>query len=178
METINLISPSAEYAEDIMRFKQEILLANDDDSFAGCGSLGSCETIAEWLDVLKDMENIETCPEGFVTSNTYLAVRLSDNRIIGIIDLRHHIDHPILGLWGGHIGYSIRPSERGKGYGKEMLRLNLEKCRERGMTKVMVTCSPQNVASARTIIANGGVYEKDVQVDGEVIQRYWINFGV
>ena len=54
----------------------------------------------------------------------------------------------------------------------------MEKCRERRMTKVMVTCSPQNIASARTIIANGGVYEKDVQVDGEVIQRYWITFGV
>lgn len=117
-----------------MRFKQEVLLANDDDSFAGCGGLGD----------------------------------------IGIIDLRHHIDHPVLGLWGGHIGYSIRPSERGKGYAKEMLRLNLEKCRERGMDKVMVTCSPQNVASAKTIIANGGVYEKDVHVDGKVIQRYWI----
>lgn len=112
--------------------------------------------------------------EGFVTSNTYLAVRLCDNRIIGIIDLRHHIDHPVLGLWGGHIGYSIRPSERGKGYAREMLRLNLEKCRERGMDKVMVTCSQQNVASAKTIIANGGVYEKDVHVDGKVIQRYCI----
>ena len=80
-----------------------ILSANDDDSFAGCGSLGSCETIMQWLDILKAMENIETYPKGFVTSNTYLAVRLSDNRIIRIIDLRHHIDHPILGLWGGHI---------------------------------------------------------------------------
>lgn len=83
-----------------MRFKQKILLANDDDSFAGCGSLGSCETISEGLDILKGMENIETGPEGFVTSNTYLAVRLSGNRII---DLRHHIDHPILGLWEGHL---------------------------------------------------------------------------
>lgn len=42
------------------------------------------------------------------------------------------------------------------------------------MDKVMVTCSPQNVASAKTIIANGGVYEKDIDVDGEIIQRYWI----
>lgn len=174
MEEIRLLSPSADYAEDIMRFKQEIILANDDDAFAGCGSLGSCRTIEEWLDILKTMENIETCPEGFVTSNTYLAVRSSDNRIIGIIDLRHHIAHPVLGLWGGHIGYSIRPSERGKGYAKEMLRLNLAKCRERGMDKVMITCSPQNIASAKTIIANGGVYEKDVDVDGEIVRRFWI----
>ncbi len=39
-----------------------------------------------------------------------------DNRVVGAIDLRHHIDHPILGTWGGHCGYSVRPSERRKGY--------------------------------------------------------------
>lgn len=55
-----------------------------------------------------------------------------------------------------------------------MLRLNLEKCCERGMDKIMVTCSPQNIVSAKTIIANDGVYGKDVDVDGEIIQRYWI----
>ena len=56
-----------------------------------------------------------------------------DNKIVGIIDFRHHINHPILGTWGGHCGYSVRPSERGKGYAKEMLRLNIQnaKCRYR-----------------------------------------------
>ena len=39
----------------------------------------------------------------------------ADNRVVGIIDLRHHIDHPIRSLWGGHIGYTVRPSERGNG---------------------------------------------------------------
>lgn len=175
MEEIRLVNPSIEYAEDIMQFKQEIISAKDSDAFAGCGSLSRCETVEEWISVLRDMENVETCPEGSVTSNTYLAVRAADNRVVGIIDLRHHINHPILGLWGGHIGYSIRPSERNKGYAKEMLRLNLQKCRERNLDKVMITCSPENVASAKTIIANGGIFEKNVEVDGEVIQRYWID---
>ena len=67
----------------------------------------SSAKIAEMVKkVLADMEKEETCPKGSVTSNTYLAVRQSDNRIVGVIDLRHHINHPILGLWGGHIGYS------------------------------------------------------------------------
>lgn len=173
MEEIKLITPSMEYGEDIMQFRKEIIEANDSDPFAGCGSLRTCSGIAEWLKVLDDMENIDTCPDG-VTSNTYIAVRISDYRVVGIIDLRHHIDHPILGLWGGHMGYTVRPSERGKGYGKEMLRQNLEKCRERNMDRVMITCSRDNAASEKTILANGGIFEKEVFVDGEYIKRYWI----
>ena len=174
MVEIKLISPSIEYDEDIMQFRRELIDANDADSFAGCGSLRACTTTEEWLMVLKQWENIETCPKGSVTSNTYLAVRTSDNRIVGVIDLRHHIDHPVLKLWGGHMGYSVRPSERGNGYAKKMLYLNLQNCRERGLDKVMVTCSRTNLVSEKTIIANGGVFEKEVLVDGEWIKRYWI----
>ena len=94
--------------------------------------------------------------------------------MVGMIDLRHHIDHPVLGLWGGHIGYSVRPSERRKGYAKEMLRLDLKKCRERGLKRVMITCNSENAASEKTILANGGVFEKEVKADGERIKRYWI----
>ncbi|HKM35444.1 MAG TPA: GNAT family N-acetyltransferase [Lachnospiraceae bacterium] len=174
MEEIRLIQPSMEYDKEIMQFRQELMEAADADSFAGCGSLAKYDTTKQWLQILERMESTDTCPKGSVTSNTYIAVRLQDNKIVGVIDLRHHIDHPILGVWGGHIGYSIRPSERKNGYGKEILRLDLLKCKERHMDKVMVTCSQDNQVSERVIIANGGVYEKSVYVDGELIKRYWI----
>ena len=72
MDKIKLLSPSMEYEKDIMQFREEILNANDDDSFAGCGSLRHCKTTEEWLANLAMQENAETCPEGSVTSNTYI----------------------------------------------------------------------------------------------------------
>lgn len=174
MEEIKLLKPTMEYDEDIMAFRQEIFENNDIDDFAGCSGLQKCDTTKEWLDKIAVTENKETCPKDLVPSSVYIAVRSSDNRIVGVIDLRHHINHPILGLWGGHIGYSVRPSERGKGYAKEMLRLNLENCRGLGLEKVMVTCHNWNLASEKTILANGGVLEKEIEVDGELLKRYWI----
>lgn len=174
MEEIRLVRPSMEYDEEIMTFRKEILEVDGEDAFAGCGTLRACTTTEEWLHVLAEMENADNCAQGSVPSNTYLGVRSSDCRVIGIIDLRHHINHPILGLWGGHMGYSVRPSERNKGYAKELLRLNLRNCKARGLDKVMVTCSRGNIASKKVIVSNGGVFEKEVCVDGEWIKRYWI----
>ena len=100
---------------------------------------------------------------------------MNDNKIIGIIDLRHHINHPILGTWGGHCGYSVRPSERGKGYAKEMLRLNAHNAQKLGIPKLLITCDVKNIAGEKTIPANGGVFEKTIDVDGCIMKRCWIS---
>ena len=72
------------------------------------------------------------------------------------------------------------PEERQKGYAKEILRLMLERCKELGVGKVLIACDKENIASAKTIISNGGILENEVKDEpglgcSGTIQRYWIN---
>ena len=90
-----------------------------------------------------------------------------------MIDLRHRLND-FLAEYGGHIGYSVRPDERRKGYAKAMLRMVLKEAKARDLQRVLITCDDDNVASARTIEANGGVFERKTSLDGEVLRRYWI----
>jgi predicted acetyltransferase len=179
MEVIKLIPPDMDYAEEIWAFRKEIFEkdADNEDQFAGCLSLDTSSSAEEWIRICRLRKSEETCTEAGteVPSDMYLAVRQSDNRVVGIIDLRHHINHPILGTWGGHCGYSVRPSERGKGYAKEMLRLNIQNAKALGIEKMLVTCDINNTASEKTILANGGLFEKTIAVDGAEMKRYWIS---
>ncbi len=172
MDHIRLIEPTEEYTDQIWEYRARFQESQEDSG--GCGSLLDCESVEEWLAETRALSRPETCPEGRVPADLYLAVRTSDNRLVGMIDLRHHIDHPILGTWGGHIGYSVHPDERRKGYATRMLALNLENARKLGLERVMVTCDDDNLASEKTIVKNGGVYEKDVPVDGCMVKRFWI----
>ena len=96
------------------------------------------------------------------------------DRLLGAINIRHHLDDYLL-REGGHIGDGIRPSERRKGYATEMIRLALIECRELGIEKVLMTCDRDNIASAKSIINNGGILENEfINSDGVIKQRYWI----
>lgn len=176
-EEIVLVTPMMDYGEEIMQFRREFLDHDPKEDMGGTGNLRECETAQEWVDYVRAMHQKETCPVGLVTSDIFMGVRASDRKIVGMIEFRHHIDHPILGLWGGHIGYCVRPDERRKGYGKQMLGQVLIKCRQAGLERVMLTCDEGNIASERTILAKGGVYEKTVWSEQLLanMKRFWIS---
>ena len=89
------------------------------------------------------------------------------------MNIRHYLNDALLKS-GGHIGDGVRPSERRRGVATAMIGLALDECRKLGIDRVLMVCDRDNIGSARSIINNGGVLENEVEHDGHIIQRYWI----
>lgn len=174
---ITLIKPCKEYEPDIFKFKEEMITAGN-EGLDGCGGLDKFSDFEQWknfLDSLSDRDKIDPS-SGFVEDSQFLLVDDVRKKILGMVNLRHYLNDFLLRV-GGHIGYSIRPDERKKGYGKLQLKLALEKMAELGVGDVLVTCNCDNEASARTIEACGGVMENQLYSEeyGCDIKRYWIH---
>ncbi len=172
MNRLQLVAPSQEHEEQVMAYRQAFFEAGSD--FDGCAGLNKTETYAEWLDFEGRLSR--KYGADYVPSRVFLAMR--DEQLVGMLDIRTALSEFLL-RFGGNIGYSVLPKERGQGFAKEMLALALEECRKLGMEKVLVNCDPENIPSVRTIQANGGVLENQVEdtvglTKSGVIQRYWI----
>lgn len=111
-------------------------------------------------------------PDNWVPSSTFFLV--DDNgKIYGAVNIRHRLTDELM-IEGGHIGYGVRPSARSSGCGTRILELALEKARELGISKALLTCNKQNTHSARVIQKNGGRLDSEGMKDDHVVQRYWI----
>ncbi|MDU3885013.1 MAG: GNAT family N-acetyltransferase [Streptococcus mitis] len=122
----------------------------------------------EWLESNQNQEMGINLSEGWVPAIQLVAFS-GKGQALGFLNLRLRLNNFLLEK-GGHIGYSIRPSERGKGYAKVTLRQGLQVAKEKNIKKTLVTCSVNNPASRAVILANGGLLE-DVR---NGVERYWI----
>ena len=169
-----LVIPTLEHKRDAMEYRRECL-ENDywvpGGSIHGSGGLNRYENYEEWLDKIEKATKSPT-PD-WVPISQYFGVY--NNKIIGTIQIRHYLNDSLL-LHGGHIGYSVRPSERRKGFATKMLALALDECRKLGIDRALITCDKNNIGSAKTIQKNGGILENEITVDdGGILQRYWID---
>lgn len=174
-DMIHLVFPTEEHLDAIAAYRQEML--DDGCDMAGCSNLGTQPDPRDWLAEARALTDPDTLPSGWVQSTQFLALRESDGALVGMIQVRHEIESSdYLKNYGGHIGYSVRPVERRKGYATKMLRMALEYCRELGIKQVLMTCWPHNEGSKRAILANGGVFESEQYEPYEkaMFHRYWI----
>jgi len=166
---MELIFPTMEHKQAALEFRQEHIDYKETHIHGSSGFLKASD-YEGWLDKITNARTM--VPTGLVNASTYFAV--VEGRIVGTVQVRHALNEELYNA-NGHIGYNVRPSERRKGYGTRMLALALERCRELGIDKVLVTCDKDNVISAKTIMKNGGVFENEfVEEDGNIIRRYWV----
>lgn len=125
---------------------------------------------------LRELE-IKEPEDGMVPDSVFFLLDEERDRLLGAVNIRHYLNAYLL-REGGHIGDGIRPTERKKGYGTELLRLALQECEALGIERALVICDRNNIGSAKAIQKNGGVLENEfVNENGEIEQRYWIRIG-
>ena len=174
MEKFKHVKPQIEHERQAIEYINEFYKYNS--KINGVGGLDKyLDNYSTWLQKLD--EDIKRKPtEEKVPSETFFLIRKNDNKIVGMINIRLELNENLKKI-GGHIGYSIRPEERKKGYNKINLYLGLKECQKHGIKEVLMDCDKDNIGSAKTMQALNGVLIKewyDKQKD-RTIQYYMID---
>lgn len=167
------IKPDISMKKSIWLYREEMLRFAD--NIDGAGSLKEAKNVTEWLEMNHKLECKNTIPNDWVESEQFVYLRENDKKIVGMLQFRHYLND-FLKKYGGHIGYSVIPSERCKGYATKMLAEGLCVCKKRKLDRILITCRTGNIGSQKVILANDGVYEKTVfcKERNMSFDRYWI----
>lgn len=166
MNDIELTFPLKIHEKDAKDYFDEHI-SDGENTLHGDSGLDHAVNYDGWLEKINNDLKSEIC------SVIFFAIRKSDKKLIGTINIRYPYKGYVQKY--GNIGYGVRPSERKKGYAAEMLKSALGYCKKNGLKEVLITCGKSNTASAKTIIKCAGAFEsEELQSDGEILQRYWI----
>lgn len=166
-QEITLVALTEELRAEFLAMAEEHLAVGEERYKAALGDFSA------YLGRLADALRGVNLPDGAVSYSAFWLV--AGRRLLGRSTVRHRLT-PALEYEGGHVGYDIRPSQRGKGYGTLLLKLTLVEARRLGLRSVLLTCDTDNRGSAKVIEKNGGVLRDTAvsRMSGKQISRYWI----
>ncbi|NTU47093.1 GNAT family N-acetyltransferase [Candidatus Roizmanbacteria bacterium] len=167
---MELILPSLQYKKEYLQALEEVIGETGETQL---NKPDPGQTFEAFVQMWKDHSQGKNLHDGRVAATMYWL--LDNGEIIGRAHIRHTLNDFLL-KHGGHIGYYIKPSKRRMGYGRKILQLALEKAKDLGITKALVTCDDDNVGSQKVIESCGGILENKVQnEEGKPLtRRYWI----
>jgi predicted acetyltransferase len=173
-ETICLEQAATSHQTEAERMKQEFF--DFGETIINGSALFDQMLFPEWLVSTNRNHDLNTVRKDWAVATTFFAFRKSDRKMVGMIDVRHKLAVPFLQEYGGHIGYSVRPTERKKGYATEMLRLALSYCQSLHINTVRLGCYADNTASICAIERCGGIcVEQKLYTDGKPMLVYQID---
>lgn len=169
-----LREPFLEDEKSVLEFRNSFVGENTMFPMEGLSNYRVIINYENWLKK-KDREEVELYSGEKYREKTYILID-ENNYIYGACNIRYPLVGNLFNL-GGNIGYAVRPNERGKGYGKELLELSKLKCKELGLDKMLITARVNNVQSNKLIEKCGGVKDTDYldEMSGIMFHRYWIN---
>lgn len=169
--TIKLVRPAPEHKEKALAFRQEFF-DNGEQVIFGSELLDKTDSYEDWLESVTRNTAPETVSSSWVLTDTFFAVD-GEGEIVGMIDLRHELNDFLADL--GNCGYSVRPTRRGQGCGRQMLRLVMGIARAAGLSELHISVERENLPSVKVIRGNGGGYERSFVHEGEQADVYRLN---
>lgn len=175
MTKLKITRPTIEYKLQVLETVQEFE-DNNSNLYWVSFLKNYLDNYEWWLDYLEKSEHKETITNWFMPQIQFILIRESDNKLIWFIQTRLELNEALLFHWG-HIWYSIRPSERKKGFATAQLFSTLDMYNNMWTEKVLLTCNKLNTGSAKTIQKCWWILENEVidPTDWKLIQRYWID---
>ncbi len=184
-----LVRPSEAYRDSFLSGAAEFYTEGRADStyaeFLGYNLDSLARHFADFVHDLLNLASETSLPRGWQQDQVFWLI--DEGAYLGQASIRPQLSSRYLLTYGGHIGYSIRPTRRRQGYGTQILGLALTEARQLGLQRVLVTCNSDNLPSKRIIEQNGGRFENSLvmpahllraegrSVNGRVDKlRYWI----